>query len=48
MAERLNFHELCFGGPDLWVRILGVDLLHTSAMLWRHPTYKVGEDWHGC
>ena len=31
------------------VQILGTDL-HTThqAMLWRHPTYKIEEDWHGC
>ena len=22
----------------------GTDLLHSSAMLWRHPTYKIEED----
>ena len=26
----------------------GVDLLHSSATLWRHPTNKTEEDWHGC
>ena len=34
---------------SLQVWILGADL-HTAhqAMLWRHPTYKVEEDWHRC
>ena len=26
----------------------GADLLHSSAMLWRRPTYKIEEDWHRC
>ena len=31
------------------VPIPGADL-HTAhqAMLWRHPTYKIEEDWHRC
>ena len=42
MAQWLKF---CFGDPGSWVRILGADLLHLSAMLWRHLTYKIEEDW---
>ena len=26
----------------------GADLLHSSAKLWGHATYKVEEDWHRC
>ena len=48
MTEWLKFSMLCFSGPGSWVGILGVDLLHSSAMLWGHPTYKVEEDRHGC
>ena len=40
MAKWLKFHMFRFGGPGLRVRIPGVDLLHSSAMLWRNPTYK--------
>ena len=39
---------LCFGGPGLWVQILGTDLHHSSAMLWQQTMYKVEEDWHRC
>ena len=46
MAEWLKFHALSFSGPGLWVQIPGADLLHSSAMLWGHPTYKIEEDWH--
>ena len=34
--------------PWVPVPIPGTDLLHSSAMLWRHPPYKVEEDWHRC
>ena len=40
MAEWFKFRVLHFGGLDSWVWILGVDLIHTSAMLWQPPTYK--------
>ena len=43
--------SVCFASAawGLWVRILGTDLhkVH-QAMLWRHPTYRVEKDWHGC
>ena len=29
----------------LQVQILDADLHHSSAVLWRHPTYKVGGEW---
>ena len=32
-----------FMGSDL-----GTDLFHLSSMSWRHPTYKIEEDWHRC
>ena len=34
-------------GSQVW--ILGADI-HTArqATLWRHPTYKIEEDWHRC
>ena len=48
MAKWLKFRMLRFGGLGLWVWILGADLLYRSATLWRHPTYKLAEDWHGC
>ena len=41
VAKCLKFPVLCFGSPGSWVQILGADLLHSSAMLWRHPIYKV-------
>ena len=44
MAEWLKFHVLCFRGLGSWVRIPGADLLHSCAMLWGHPTYKIEED----
>ena len=44
----LMFCALCFGSLDSRVWIPGVDLLHSSAMLWRHPTYKIEENWHRC
>ena len=48
VAEWLKFCMLCFSGLGLWVRIPGMELLHSSAMLWQHPTYKIEEDWHMC
>ena len=48
VAKWLKFCMFNFGDPGSWVWILRVDLLHSSAMLWRHPTYKVEEDWHRC
>ena len=38
------FRVLCFSGLGSQARIPGADLLHSSAMLWRHPTYKIEED----
>ena len=46
MEYRLKFSALHFGGPGLWVQILGTDLYHLSAILWWQPTYKIEEDWH--
>ena len=46
MAEWLKLHMLPFGCPGFLGSIQGVDLLHSLAMLWRHPTYKIEEDWH--
>ena len=48
MVEWLEFYVLYFGGLDSQVWIPGVDQLHLSAMLWRHPTYEIEEDWHIC
>ena len=49
MAKWLKFCVLCFGHPGSWGWILGMDLLHSPAVLWRCPTNKkVEEDWHGC
>ena len=39
-AKWLKFHLLFFSGLGSQVWILATDLLHSSAMLWRHPTYK--------
>ena len=47
VAKWLKFCVLCFGGQGSQDWILGTDLLHSSAMLWRHLTYKkIEEDWH--
>ena len=46
VADWLKSHALHFSGPGSRVRILGMDLLHSAAMLWRCPTYKIEEDWH--
>ena len=48
MAKQLKFLTLHSGSPGSPVRIVSTDLLHSSAMLWRHPTDKIEEDWHGC
>ena len=32
---------LCFSSPGSWVRIPGMDLHHSQAMLWQQPTYKI-------
>ena len=48
MAEWLRFCPLRFSGPGSQVRIPCTDLLHSSAMLQRHLTYKIEEDWHRC
>ena len=44
MAEWLKLQGLRLGGPGSQVWILRVDLLCSSAMLWRHPMYKEDED----
>ena len=46
MAEWLKFHVLCLGGPGSRVWIPGMDMFLSSAMLGRHPTDSVEEDWH--
>ena len=45
----VKFAHSASADMDLQVQILGVDL-HTAhqAMLWRRPTYKLGEDCHRC
>ena len=48
MIEWLKFRTLLFGSLGSWVRVWGTDLLHSSTMPWRHPTYKIEEDWLGC
>ena len=48
VAEWFKYHMLHFSRLRSWVRIPGADLLHSPAMLWQHPTYKVEEDWHRC
>ena len=48
VAKWLKFYTLCLSGPGLEVRILGEDLLHSSAVLWGPPTYKEEEDGHRC
>ena len=49
-ADWLKFCALPlhFSSPGSQVWILGVDLLHSPAMPWRHPTCKVEEDWCRC
>lgn len=44
----VRFGVLCFSCLGLQVRIPGVDLHHSSAMLWWWPTYNVEEDWQKC
>ena len=44
----VKFGALHFDGLGLRVWILGVDLHHSSAMLWWHATYKIEEDWLTC
>ena len=44
----VNFGMLHFSGLGSQVWIPGTELLHSSAILWRNPTYKMEEDWHGC
>ena len=46
MAWWLKLCMLRFSSLALLAWILGADLLHSSAMLWRHPTYKVEKNWH--
>ena len=48
MAEGLKFCVLCFSGLGFTGSDPGVDLLHSSAILWRHLRYIVEEDWHRC
>ena len=43
-----KFGAFHFGSPGSCIQILGSDLHHSSAVLWRQPTYKVEEDWHRC
>ena len=40
MPEWLKFCALHFGSPGSRVQILGADLFHSPAMLYRYPTYK--------
>ena len=40
MAKWPKFHAPHFSSPGSQVRIPGTDLPHSSALLWRHPTYK--------
>ena len=40
MAQQLSSHVPLLSGLGLPVRIPGVDLLRSSSMLWKHPTYK--------
>ena len=47
-AEWLNFCLLHSGSLGLQVQILSAGIFHSSAMLWRHLTYKVENDWHRC
>ena len=47
VAKWLKFCVLCFGGPGSWVWIPGMDLPLISHA-WRHPTYKIEEDWLRC
>ena len=46
VAEWLKFHMLHFCGLGSWVQIRGVDIFHSSAMLWQRPTYRVEKDGH--
>ena len=46
LAKWLKSSTFHFLGLGSRVQIPGADLLHSSAMLWRHPTYKIEEDWH--
>lgn len=39
-------HSKVVKAPRSCVWIPGVALLHSSAVLWRHPTYEVEEHWH--
>ena len=48
MAEWLKAPHSTLLQPGLAGSHPGCGQLHSSAMLWRHPTYKVEEDWHGC
>ena len=47
-AKVLKMGVFHFGGPSLQIWIPGMDLHHSSAMLWRRSTYEVEEDWHRC
>ena len=48
VAKWLKFCMLHFGGQWLRVRVWNTDLLYWLAILWRHPIYKVEEDWYRC
>ena len=41
----IKFGVLLFCGLGSQVQILGVDLHHSSAVLWQQPTHKTEEDW---
>ena len=44
-----SYEEYTVLAQGLQVQIRGVDLQTAhQAMLWRHPTNKIEEDWHGC
>ena len=45
----VKFVDSSLVAQGLQVQMPGADL-HTThqAMLWRCPTYKIEEDWHGC
>ena len=45
----VKFAHSASAAQSSWVRIPGADPLTVyQAMLWRHPTYKIEEDWHRC
>ena len=45
----VKFAHSALAAWGLQVWILGADLCTShQAMLWRHPTHKIEEDWHRC